>query len=255
MFDNTKKNSSGCFSEEEFVSYLYGEIRESDRRKFDVHLAGCSFCTEEFASVSESRFSVYEWQRSAFAGLETPEIAGPWQQPAVREMEAHGAVITVSWIDRLRAAAFDRPSFALATAVVALLVLVLGVGFLTLRRNSNEQVDVADKDANVAPAEDPSQTANLVVEHGNDKVVSDSGKEVKTPYAPSAHNTVKEPEVIKASENKAIPPKIRAERASIMRKRNLAPVNRRAPRLSDFDEEDDNTVRLSDLLADADTDK
>jgi anti-sigma factor RsiW len=63
------------FLPEELVSYLYNEAGETDRLRLEAHLAGCRLCTDDFAHLSESHYSVYEWRRSEFANIETPEFS------------------------------------------------------------------------------------------------------------------------------------------------------------------------------------
>src|SRR5260221_7713901 len=98
--NNSKNNGSGCFSAEDLMSYLYDEITPAERNHLDVHLAGCRTCTEDFATVSESRFSIYEWQRNDFAALQTPTISGPWENTPIRQVRSPVEPSPVSWIER-----------------------------------------------------------------------------------------------------------------------------------------------------------
>jgi hypothetical protein len=252
MFDKNNKKGAGCFSERDFVSYLYNEMGEFDRTRLDEHIAECSSCTDEFAGLSESRFSVYEWQKLEFAGLETPEIAGPWQTPSVTEAVASRQPRETSWLDRLRAAIALRPGFALGG--VALIIVALGIGFV-VSQGLIKSANIADANVASEPAAPPSNGLDKVnpsAETRDGTTAPDKTTVVQ--YVPSVRHPVKGSDVQLASGNSSRTPAIKVERASAS-KQNLAPANRRAPRLSDFEEEEDNTVRLSDLLAEAGTDR
>ena len=59
-----------------------------------------------------------------------------------------------------------------------------------------------------------------------------------------------EPQVVKASAAKDVKTQVRTQRVVT---RNTQPIRTTAPRLNDFEDEDDNTLRLGDLLAEVDT--
>ena len=81
-----KKNSSNCEFAESIVTYMYGELPIGEQEDFEAHLKDCQLCIDEFAVISEARFSVYQWQRSEFAPLETPEIRIPIKVAANTEI-------------------------------------------------------------------------------------------------------------------------------------------------------------------------
>ena len=99
---NEFENKCGFLSDT--VSYLYGEMPESERSTFEDHLAGCEACTDEFAGISFSRFSVLEWQRGEFANLPTPEIVIPYETSR-----------STSWLEAAHGL-FTVPAFGAAAA-------------------------------------------------------------------------------------------------------------------------------------------
>lgn len=82
MKNETNIFESGCERSAEILPYLYKEVSDAERDGFDVHLAECSGCRDEFAAISFSRYSVYEWQREEFAPLATPDLASAFAPKA-----------------------------------------------------------------------------------------------------------------------------------------------------------------------------
>ena len=113
----TNGNNANCGFADEIVSYIYDESGEVERRKFETHLAGCSTCTDEFAAISNARFSVFEWQKEEFAQLPTPKIVIPYARDAVRDQaDSPGFFASLG-------AFLTFPRFAAAAGAI-----VLGVG-------------------------------------------------------------------------------------------------------------------------------
>ena len=54
MLNNGKKQE--CGFADDIVGYIYDEIGQAERRKFESHLVGCMACTDEFAGISNARF-------------------------------------------------------------------------------------------------------------------------------------------------------------------------------------------------------
>src|SRR2546423_717348 len=118
MFNDT---SNTCEFSSEIVSYMYDELVRAKRDRFETHLADCTSCIDEFAEVSNSRYSVYEWRKVEFDPLETPEFAISYAEKP-REV----AVRATSWLEAFSGifAIGRTPMFASAAAV---LVIVLGL--------------------------------------------------------------------------------------------------------------------------------
>jgi len=254
MFDNSKKKGSGCFSEEELVSYLYGEIGETDRVKLDSHLANCPLCTDEFAGFSESRFSVYEWKRSAFAGLATPEISGPWQDAFAQDAVGFVETRPGSWLSGFLAPILRRPAFAF-TAIPILLAVGLLVVFYpnfsgTAAGGGSSDVQIS----NLAPPEPEFAINELPVTNSPEQKPGRVEKVSRVAANTSDRSMVK-PQVAKAVNKRPFRPAIRTEMASTDVVPHVSSGRGKSPRLSDFEDVEDNSVRLSDLFAGADTDR
>ncbi len=227
MVNNANKE---CGFEHEIVSYMYDDLGTVERTQFETHLVDCGACTDEFAAVSLSRFSVFEWQKEEFAHLTTPEIVIPYEaRKAVAEK--------VGWF-----AGFSE-IFAFARsplAVGAAFAVVLGIGFIGFNLIGTGGNEIASNNA-VPP---------VVIEQ---KI--ESPKVVDMPVAivdedPSASNDVRP--VTAAS--REIRPKV-ARQSSPSRRvveirsvPNLMRQARRAPVLGDLADDDEDSLRLSDML-------
>src|SRR5882724_6942846 len=118
MLNGNNHNSCEFFAE--IVSYLYNETGREQRSKFEEHLVDCGACTDEFAAISNARFSVFEWQREEFANMPTPEIVIPY---TVRKV-ADDRVGTIGFLSALgKMLSFgSRASLALAFAAILICI-------------------------------------------------------------------------------------------------------------------------------------
>ncbi len=236
MYKSRDKLSPSCSSSEDLVAYLYDEMNAAARPAFEDHLSACDACTGEFAELSLARLGVYEWHRDEFASLATPRVVIPYHEP-----------IKVSWLDGVRAFFASHASMAAAGGAFAIVAVVAGVFYVSTLRDAEvvyvepitPQVEKAA--AGPTPAVDrrpaPSASSDIV----------------------DAEEDVEKPSVVKASSASDAPKPVRAKSVSpaVRRPAPNQPVQTRrtapAPRLNDFDDEDDNTLRLGDLLAEVET--
>ena len=230
--NNGKTN---CPFEDEIISYMYNEMAVAERLNFETHLADCSVCTDDFASISEARFSVFEWQKEEFSHMPTPDIVIPYgpKRKIVAETESVGFLAgLLGWLSPL----------PLASA--AGLILVLGIGFLMLQSSGSEQQIASN--ISVQPTDVPNTSPVKKIE-------------------PEKQPEVKQPEVAvstpKTTSNDNKPIRAVARRQTSYAKQTVATNVRRqptvtvpstAPVLSNYEAEDDNSLRLADLFADID---
>ncbi|HEV7699029.1 MAG TPA: zf-HC2 domain-containing protein [Pyrinomonadaceae bacterium] len=221
MLNNGHKK---CEFGEDIVAYLYGEMPAAGRVLFEKHLAMCHTCTDEFAAISDVRFSVFEWQRAEFAKLATPEIVIPYP--------AKSGVATTGLFDGLR----GLLSLTTAVPVIATLLIVLGVGYIFFVRQS-EPVPVAVQ----SPVEKPSVASPQPVA---------ATPEIAT-VAPPANTKVEKatvkrtPAVPRPFVAKRVAPQVRLGNDVAV---SLTPAARKAPVLSGYEDEDDTSLRLSDIF-------
>lgn len=235
MKNDNDINIKSCASGD-LVAYLYDELTTPERSSFETHLADCGRCTDEFAELSFARLEVYEWHRDEFAGLETPRFVIPY------------ARANVSWMDAVRVFFAANRQWATAGGAFALIAVVFGAVLISSSFKGGADlvqgptaVDVAANKIQpvvlpVAPSSADAEknlAASPDVSNSESRVINASSAE----KGPKTGGTIRRP--VKNSERIQSKP-VQAQRKT-------------APRLNDFEDEIDNTLRLGDLLADVDT--
>lgn len=242
----TNGNNANCGFADEIVSYIYDESGEPERRKFETHLAGCSVCTDEFAAISNARFSVFEWQKEEFAHLSTPQIVIPYT-PAKSLAEDSSAGIFAG----LRAL-LTFPTFGFAAAGI---VVCLGLGFLGINYIDDRPVADVSVDEQIAPP--ANLPANLPVVPPPAEITAVDEPKIRRD---TATKTVKDvppsPSIQSARTSDNRRPKLNRPLTADTRKPLDKAVNpnsaqmRERPVLSNFDDNDDKSLRLTDLFED-----
>jgi len=228
MLNNGNKE---CPLADQIVSYMYGEIGDRSELEFETHLADCMTCTDEFATVSQARFSVYEWQKEEFAHLPTPEIVIPYPS-TVDVGETIGLAAAVrAWLGRL----------SFPVAVAAALAVCIGLGLLALNLIGRKDQPIAVNTVIQAVIPNIETPARPVPEPGMVETVEKKVGE-RTPQPGKAvlsqpHRLVKRssPAVNNPSNIYAVGPK------------QAAPAPK-TPALNAYDDSDDNSLRLADLF-------
>ena len=237
MKDGTCKDS--CLFGEELVSYIYGELPVSRRATIEDHLLTCSDCVERFATVSESRLGVYEWHRDEFLPLTTPIFEIHYERPIVRSEPAFG------WLDALRG--LITPA-RLATAGGAFAVLAIAFWATYVFVTPSDQL-AANVNSRVQPVIEPVLPASTVESAKGPQNVEPNGtvaREIKLERSDSTGTT----QVVQRVRARVAP------KISVRQNQTQAQAPRpvRAPRLGTYDEAEDTSLRLVDLVADIDTD-
>jgi hypothetical protein len=224
-----------CKFSSEIVPYMYGELQTSDASAFESHLLECTECTDEFAAVSSARFEVYDWKKSEFDPLPTPVIQIPYGdiEPAA------------SWVDRLRAA-FSRPWAVpgLAFAGIAMVSVLAAAVYI-----SQSDVTSVAVDRPIVPADEVRPEPEVV--------------SVEKPPSPAPEKTNErsaEPNArpVKVVATRTAQPKRVSRRADTVAVKVVRPPRRavpdsRAPRLNEFNDDEDTSLRLAQLFEDIDT--
>ena len=227
-------NDVNCKHSNEIVPYMYGELARSATSEFEAHLLECQVCTDEFAAMSAARYEVYDWKKLEFDPLATPAIEIPF-----------GDVVAVSWIEKLRAAfagSWAMPASALASVAIVLAIVAL---FVVSRDQVNE---LAQEKGNVL-ANDNTNTRKSAPQ----TVVNEPPAAPRGPAADPEREAPR-PTVVKdtpATKRPVNNQPTTAPRSSAPRQaaKQTPPV----PRLNDFAEEEDNSLRLAELFEDIDT--
>jgi hypothetical protein len=235
---NTGRDKNSCLFGEELVSYIYDELPAGGRTAFEDHLLSCTNCVEAFAAVSEARLGVYEWHRDEFLPLETPAFEIPYERPViVSEPE-------FSWLDALRGI-FTPARLAAAGGAFAVLAFAFGTFFIL---TSPSEPLVADANDTVRPA--------VVSDLPETKISRPEGGTQMTLVESPVSETKAERINAKAAQNASRSIQSRASNKHVIRKdqdQTQATRSTSVPRLGTYDEPEDNSLRLADLVADIDT--
>jgi hypothetical protein len=231
-------NFSECKFSADMVPYMYAELPTARSAEFESHLLECTSCTDEFASLSSARFEVYDWKKLEFDALPTPRFAIPF----VSDTEASSH----SWIEKLRAvssAGWAIPGVAFGGLVIA--SILAGIFVLS----GSDQSEIA---ANVGGS-----NASVV-----ETVRESIPEKAAAPVRSGSEDTVKEaarPASVRASVSKQVSGP-RSSNAASMASRRVSGLKdasarnvRKVPRLNEFTEEEDNSLRLAELFDDLDT--
>jgi hypothetical protein len=223
------ENKSGCGFSDEIVSYMYDELAAAARDRFESHLLACTACTDEFAAIADARYSVFDWRKREFAALETPAIVIPYdrldiQTERIGALAAFGEMVR-SW----------RLAFATGLIAVAA-VTVLTLGYLS----KPQQVTVSSVSSKINV---PDPVQNIASEQ---KQI-----DVAKPEIESVKQVDLRPYTARPIKAHSIKPVVRAHTAlpaSTVAAQTVKSVVNKAPVLSNYEENEDKSLRLADLF-------
>lgn len=211
------------------LAYLYDEMPAADRDSFELHLADCAACIDDFAELSQSRYPVYEWKTTEFEPLATPRIIIPYAETA-----------GVSWFDKLRAAFSFNPGLATAGAF-ATLVIAAVIGYAVITNDvPTEEVAKADVETSASPERSATNAAPAPASIDQKDEKSEPNPSRKTLRSGSD-------DVVKT----AVKPKLEPKTVPIKDVKNSRPNRRRdlnVPVLSRFESDEDDSLRLADIF-------
>lgn len=266
--NNNNHHKQNCSFGEEVVSYLYGEISANAKTAFENHLADCSACTTEVAEFSNVSFSIGEWRDAEFSHLPTPVIEIPYQTARANFKEPE--ITSGSWVSGLRQLFSLSPALTTASAAMAALVLCFGLVFVAIKFSDKTGVVVADNFDTAKPAISPTKE-NAISKDAAD--APPKSPDVSNLNSPTDSNKRTSASGSKNSDKSSVVPVKSIERSKTFRpntqavspirqtvpvkdKNNLKPVQaKKVPALDNFEEDEDDSLRLADLFAEIDTDR
>lgn len=212
-----------CVHGGDMLAYLYDEMASVDRETFDLHLADCGTCIDDFAELSQSRYPVYEWKQTEFDPLPTPRIVIPYGEASA------------SWFNRLRAVFAFKP--ALSFGGVAAMLLAGVVTAFVLFTGAPDS-DLAQE---VKPSPSPARAVANAPSPSSSVTNETAASKDSVPTA--------KPKLVNASLPAKSPGKA-------VRTKTTTPAPKkddRIPVYSTADDDEDDTLRLSDIFAELDT--
>ena len=210
-----------CTDGGDMLAYLYDEMPSADRDRFELHLSDCGTCIDDFAELSQSRFPVYEWKQLEFDPIPTPRITIDYAPAS-----------NARWFDKIRAAFALAPGYAFGG--VAALLLVGAIAGVFVFRSGGEEIA-----STVEPSPSPVRS---VVDSTPIDTPEQSQATAKPQPKPASQSKVE-----KVSARSVSRP-VRAKTTTpAPKKKETVPVY-----ITAGDDEDD-SLRLSDIFAELDT--
>jgi hypothetical protein len=225
----------------ELLAYMYGELDQASRTAFETHLTSCDECAFELGSFADARLGVIEWRREDFDPLATPVILIPESEPvaAFADRSTVAGPMKAYWESLLSWPLFARVGTGLAAAS-----LVAGIVYFAVV--SRQSAEVADKKpaviANPSASEpEPKQQIEDVAEH---KPASEPNRSTQTEPVKVADDHSAQRFQLASSRTVAKSPIVKT-----IRPKAETAVTKKAPRLNNVEEEEDKSLRLTDLFA------
>ena len=246
---NDKRLQGSCEHGSEIVEYIYGEMAAARSMNFESHLAGCSACVEEFAAISESRFDVYEWRKLEFTPLETPAFVIPF-------VPAASSASNTSWYRRISEAFSLPPGLAAATTGFGSVAVIAGLAFFMMGGGPDLR-EIVDTEKRIVPSSNLQQAEVMNGRAAVAEIPGTSGESMPKQAKPESSAERSSPVPIRASTAGSRKTPVRrsdespaqAVKTKTPAKRNTRPL----PRLNDFDEDTDDSLRLAQLFEDIET--
>lgn len=244
---NNNSNNSACSFTESLVDYLYGECAAAERVRLEKHLSGCSECSVRLEEIGEARFAVAEWKDFQFAPLPTPNI----EFLPEKSRKTTGSLAKFS---ELLASLVPMPRLATVGAGLAILLAITG-GFLIVSFHDN----LTETAVNDSGPDKNSVTIDQTQTPGLDRSRQISSSDVASVKAsPTANNTGKDSSGSLREKNKHGAPRRTVTKTPVQNETAVTISKRPArelPRLNDFEDYQDNSLRLSDILDEIDSGK
>lgn len=206
-----------CSDSGDMLAYLYNEMVPVDRERFESHLADCGRCIDDFAELSQSRYPVFEWKKAEFDPLPTPRIAIEYKASA-----------SASWVQKVRQAFAFKPTLGFGAAAATVLAAIVTAVMLFGGSASDQELA-----REIEPAASPVRVASDVVPSGDETAEVRSQEQVP-PVAPKAvqTSTTNRPAVRTAKPRASQPKK----------------PDRAVPVISALEDEEDDSLRLTDIF-------
>jgi len=206
-----------CTHGGDMLAYLYNEMTSADRDTFEVHLAECGTCIDDFAELSQSRYPVFEWKQIEFDPLPTPRVVIPFETPSL------------SWFDQVRTAFSFGPRLAFGRLGAAMVVAIL-TGYFVLSGTTGT--------TEVAKEAEPSASPDRVaISIPSPAVVEASPSRIEDP------KSTEMPRPVKAAASSRPAEQSSKSKPAQQPKRNV-PI----PVMSSIDDDEDDSLRLADIF-------
>lgn len=244
---NNNSNNFSCLFAESLVDYLYGECSAIEMALLENHISGCTECSHTLAEIEIAHAAIAEWKEIEFAPLATPSIGFlPEKSPRSTGILSNLRELVASW--------FPVPRLAAAGAGFVMLLAITG-GFLifSLRNGVNETaVFDSELDKNRVSIDQARESE----QNRSEELASADAASVQVP--PDLSNDGRDTREPRIEKNKQRATKRSVRKSPVQNETAVTISNspgRESPRLNDFEDYHDNTLRLSEILDEIDSGK
>ena len=227
----------------DLVSYIYGEMEERLRDVFEAHLERCDECAVELGAISDARLGMVEWRRTDFDHLASPQIVLPEVGFARPSQVPEKSGVFAGFIKSLAL----WPSFAKAGVGLAAAAIVVAVAYFAFVGRAPNNTEMANDGSQIAtpPSETPAVTPPQPID--KHQFVADNTTIKNDPVHASEHRTTQARSSVPSShliaKRQSPATKVTRQLGTETAKINIA------PRLNSFEEDEDKTLRLTDLFS------
>lgn len=234
--------TSSCERASLIPEYIYQELNEKSRLEFERHYAECAPCSAELNGMANAHLAVMQWRDEAFASLPTPKFVIPYRE----DRPAFAEPATLGWAASLRQlpGRFSTFQWGAGLAAVAAAILIVFVG-VSIIRQSNQPVVAVNDAAHVV------DTTSAGEQRDPEKAGIDNKDRVPNETTVAANPKPSErnrggnrSRTISGVARKSVPQPGNVADAS----RKLVLPHRKLPALNDVADDEDNTLRLSELF-------
>jgi hypothetical protein len=227
-----------CGFSADMVPYMYAELSAAKSTVFETHLLECTACTDEFASLSGARYEVYDWKKSEFDILPTPTFTTAFGSESETALS--------SWTEKVRAA-FSASWAVPGVALAAVALVSIFAAIFILSGDENVQIAANDDRSNTEVQEQAvTQTPENSKVPVRSELRDDSQPKSSEPVLASAR-----PAAPKSAPRKAAVRGTRAtSRSYEFTQASARNDQKKVPRLNEFAEDEDTSLRLAELFDD-----
>jgi hypothetical protein len=261
MLSNDNHNSS-CGFAEQIVSYLYDEASDGEKLEFETHLKNCPGCADELSAFGFVRSSISDWRLEEISALAMPALEIPMRHPVDARRNAAPAPASGSWTANLKRLFSLSPKLAFGS--LALVAGIVGAGLILVILNFSSKDDLTETGSQNTErilASNTNQTSRPekivpLKEDRQDAAAPPKSEEADNKPAEKLNSERKQTLVKAAAKNKSAAPKSYntvAASSGTGKNKSVKTKTQEIPKLSDFDDDEDDSLRLADLFGEFDT--
>lgn len=276
MFDS-KNNNFECGSNEELISYLYNELKDSEKINFEDHLVRCHTCADEISSFDFVHTSIQDWKQTNFDVLKTPVFEIDYDSTISVNQIIEDEPNKLSWLDKLNDL-FSPLTVKMATGFAGIFIF-LGLGWFMFNSASGQKTLIVEEnktksiqETKTAESVNSESINSEIVENGEENesstddvtqnvaIAENSEIESKKTIAIAVNNSSSESVVksVTRKKNNSIAAKSNIQKAVQKTKENPVVItnqqpvkNEQIPSLVEYaidTTEDEDEIRLSDIF-------